>query len=224
MFNEPAAAAVGLRRAGVDLELEVVVEVREPLIDGLPASAALVALNGVRITDVESWRAWPRWASTTTRSSPPAGSSDVRRSRAPYRFVDVLERPVEDLDVAVGGRLALSAPGRWFRNLAVGRSHGLMVALVTYADASGRDLAGGLTIAGTGGIRSDGSVSRIGGLRAKAEAAREVGADVLLFPAEQAAVLADFDPGTMRLLPVSTLDEAIAALVTARAILRPPQS
>ena len=60
-------------------------------------------------------------------------------------------------------------------------------------------------------------MSRIGGLRAKAEAAREVGADVLLFPAEQAAVLADFDPGTMRLLPVSTLDEAIAALVTARA-------
>ena len=56
MFNEPAAAAVGLRRAGVDLELEVVVEVREPLIDGLPASAALVALNGVRITDLESWR------------------------------------------------------------------------------------------------------------------------------------------------------------------------
>jgi len=100
-----------------------------------------------------------------------------------------------------------------------------MVALMTYADASGRDLAGGLTVAGTGGIRSDGSVSRIGGLRAKAEAAREVGADVLLFPAEQAAVLAGFDPGTMHLLPVSTLDEAIAALVTTRAqSLRPPHS
>ncbi len=70
------------------------------------------------------------------------------------------------------------------------------------------------TIAGTGGIRSDGSVSRVGGLVAKAEAAREVGADVMLFPAEQAAALADFDPGAMRLLPVATLDEAIAALVT----------
>ena len=91
----------------------------------------------------------------------------------PYRFVDVLERPVEAvLDVAVGGRWALSAPGRWFRNLAVGRSHGLMVALVSYADASGRDLAAGRIIAGTGGIRSDGSVSRVGGLGAKAEAAR----------------------------------------------------
>ena len=227
VFNEPAAAAVGLRRAGVDLELEVVVEVREPLIDGLPASAALISLNGVRIMNLESWRDALATLGEHNNTILAAGGGVLTFDGAelPYRFVDVLERPVEELDVAVGGRWALSAPGRWFRNLAVGRSHGLMVALMTYADASGRDLAGGLTIAGTGGIRSDGSVSRIGGLRAKAEAAREVGADVLLFPAEQAPVLAGFDPGTMHLLPVSTLDEAIAALVTTRAqSLRPPHS
>ena len=216
VFNEPAAAAIGLRRAGVDLALEVVVEVREPLLDGLPASAALVSLNGIRITNLEGWRyaLGTLGAHNNTFVAAGGGALTFDGPRLPYAFVDVLERPVDELDVAVGGRWGLSAPGRWFRNLAVGRSHGLMVALVTYADASGRDLAARRTIAGTGGIRSDGSVSRIGGLRAKAAAAREVGADVMLFPAEQAAALTNFDPGTMRLLPVATLDEAIAALVT----------
>ena len=57
-------------------------------------------------------------------------------------------------------------------------------------------------------------MGRIVGVRAKATAAREVGADVLLFPAELADQLAGFDAGGMRLLPVRTLDEAIVALAT----------
>ena len=131
----------------------------------------------------------------------------------PYEVVDVLERPAPALEVAVGGRWADTAPGRWFRGLAVGRSHGLMVALVAYADASGRDLARGRAIAGTGGIRGDGSVARIGGLRAKAAAARDAGADVLLYPADQSRVLDGFAAGSMRLLPVASLDDAITALL-----------
>ena len=122
---------------------------------------------------------------------------------------------MEDLDVAVGGRLALSAPGRWFRNLAVGRSHGLMVALVTYADASGRD-SRGLTIAGTGGIRSDGSVSRIGGLSEGGGSARG-GRRRVVVPGRAGGGAGGFRPRDDASLPVSTLDEAIAALVTARA-------
>jgi PDZ domain-containing protein len=89
-----------------------------------------------------------------------------------------------------------------------------MVALVTYADASGDDLGRGRTIAGTGTIRSDGTVGRILGVRAKATAARAVGADVLLFPAQLADQLAGFDARGMQLLPVRTLDEAIVALTT----------
>ena len=77
----------------------------------------------------------------------------------------------------------------------------------------GRDLARGRSIAGTGGIRGDGSVDRIGGLRAKAAAARDAGADVLLYPAEQSRVLDGFAAGSMRLLPVASLDDAITALL-----------
>ena len=47
---------------------------------------------------------------------------------------------------------------------------------------------------------------------AKATAARDVGADVMLFPAAQAEQLAGFDAGSMRLMPVASLDEAIAVL------------
>jgi PDZ domain-containing protein len=88
-----------------------------------------------------------------------------------------------------------------------------VVALAAYVHASGVDLADGRAIAATGQIRSDGSVGRIGGLRAKATAARDAGVDVLLFPAAQATQLADFDARSMRLEPVHSLDEAIAALV-----------
>ena len=87
-----------------------------------------------------------------------------------------------------------------------------MVALVAYSYGADHDLARGRTIAGTGKILADGAVGAIGGLRAKAEAARDVGADVLVFPAQQAAQLAGFAAGGMELLPVTTLDEAIAGL------------
>jgi PDZ domain-containing protein len=106
------------------------------------------------------------------------------------------------------------------RTLALGRSHGLIVALATYAGAVQGDLAKGRHIAATGGVRSDGSVTRIGGLLAKARAARRVGVDVFFFPADQAGLLRDFDARSMDLVPVASLAEAIAYLDEAGAGLR----
>src|SRR5690606_12223002 len=117
-----------------------------------------------------------------------------------------------DLDVTVGGALAGTLPGDWYRNLSLGSSHGLMIALVAYVHGSDHDLARERTIAGTGKILSDGTVGTIGGLTAKARAARDMGADVLIFPAQQKGQLAEFDPGSMRLVPVTSLDDAIDAL------------
>jgi PDZ domain-containing protein len=87
-----------------------------------------------------------------------------------------------------------------------------MVALVAYTHASGEEIGRGLTIAGTGTINPRGEVGRIRGLVAKAGAARDTGADVLLFPAGQQDELAGFDAGGMTLLPVATIDEAISSL------------
>ena len=121
-------------------------------------------------------------------------------------------RLAHELDVTVGGWIAGTPVGNWYRSLAVGRSHGLMVALVTYSHASGEDLAASRTIAGTGAIEPDGTVTRVGGLLSKARAAEATGADVMIFPAEQAHELAGFDPGDMELIAATNLTDAIDQL------------
>jgi hypothetical protein len=210
---EPAAAAVGLMRAGRAVELRVLVEATDPQVEGLPPRAVLATLNGTALSTREVWEhvvAELREENEFTTASGERYS--FSGTVLPFGRVDVIDVPAGSLDVAVGGALARSLPGAWYRNLSLGASHGLMVALVTYAHASGEDLAQGRAIAGTGTIRANGTVGPITGLRAKAAAARHAGADVLLFPADLANQLAGFDPGDMGLLPVRTLDEAIDAL------------
>jgi hypothetical protein len=213
-INEPAAAVVGLRHAGWLIDSTVVVELARPTRPNLPGPVVVSTLNAIDVRAPGGWEA-------ALEGLRPEGNvfttdeGEIHRFRGawvPYETVEVLELPAAGLDVAVGGRFASTPLGAWTRNLAVGRSHGLMVALVSYAHASGDDLAGGASIAGTGSIGRDGAVGRIGGLRSKAGAARAAGADVLLFPAEQAEDLVGFDPGTMELVPVTTLAEAITAL------------
>jgi hypothetical protein len=211
--TEPAAAAVGLRRAGWKIDLGAVVELSDPTSDGLPDKAVVAAINGREVTSRSSWDLAIEEMGDRNRLTTVDGKHyEFAGTRLPFRRVDVIDVPSDELDVAVGGRLARTWPGSWFRGLALGSSHGLMVALVSYVYGSGEDLAAGRSVAGTGTIRGDGTVGSIGGLWAKATAAREIGADLMLFPAHQVAQLDGFDPGRMRLIPVATLDEAIAAL------------
>jgi hypothetical protein len=214
---EPTAAAVGLRRAGVAVGIGVTVEVSEPTLGELPGRALLSMVNGAPLTTRDSFEHalatldddGTHLNSITTA----AGESyRFRGTTLPYARVDVIDTPVSGFEVAIGGRFARALPVQWYRNLSTGSSHGLMVALISYVHASGDDLAAGRSIAGTGGIRGDGTVRTIGDLWAKATAARDVGADVLLFPAAQAADLDGFDRRSMRLLPVTSLDDAIAGL------------
>jgi Lon protease (S16) C-terminal proteolytic domain len=211
--TEPAAAAVGLRKAGWPVDFGVIVEVSDPIAIGLPDRAMVAAINGKDVTTRSSWdlavAAMGDHNSVTTTDG---DHYEFAGTRLPFRRVDVIDVAAAGLDVAVGGRLARTWAGSWFRDLALGSSHGLMVALVSYVYGSGEDLAAGRAIAGTGTIRGDGSVGSIGGLWAKATAARRIGADVLLFPAHQEAQLDGFDPGGMALIPVASLDEAITAL------------
>jgi hypothetical protein len=305
-LNEPAAAAVGLRHAGIDVPLGLIVEAREPTLPGYPEVAVIVEAHGIVLSDRDDYdraRALiealandqrveavgepdahtsaedadtvlrddgdgtgaeateqadpavradatvapllprtpnprrpgsgvPGHGEAPARASvldePPTARSlevtfklsDGREFQAPgpwlpYNRVNVLDIAPDDLEAGIAGPfdwLAELAPVDWFRNLNLGRSHGTMVALTTYAEASGEDLAQGRHVAGTGGIRGDGTVTRIGGLEAKATAARRAGADVLVFPTSQADGLEGFDARGMTLLPVETLSEAIAWL------------
>ncbi|GGI04799.1 S16 family serine protease [Egicoccus halophilus] len=211
--NEPAAVAVGLSRAGRDIAFGLLVEAVGPTQGYLPDQLVVTRMNGVDLVDRAAWQEAVGKAQRPVVFS----GADGRTYAAPgpllpFEQIHVVDLAPGDLDAAIGGQLASLAPVGWFRDLALGRSHGLMIALMSYADASGHDLAHGRHVAGTGGIRGDGTVTRIGGLEAKATAARNRGADVLLFPAAQAHELADFASGRMRLLPVETIDDAIRLL------------
>lgn len=79
-------------------------------------------------------------------------------------------------------------------------------------DGSGGDLTGGRTIAGTGTIEPDGTVGAVGGVALKTQAAGRDGASVFLVPEAECSDAQAELPKGMRLIPVSTLSEAVSSL------------
>jgi|GEM_PF-3321055 len=211
--SEPFAAAIGLRQAGFDLPLGVFVEVAYPIHDGLPEAAVITEIDGVGLmtrTDFDA--ALPGMGEELSFTTAAGETFTVEGAELPYGRVRVIELAPQGLEAGIGGQWSRLAPVAWFRSLSLGSSHGMMVALLTYAHVAEPDLARGRHIAGTGGIRFDGQVTSIGGLPAKAEAAQRAGADILLFPASQVGELQDFDARTIRLVPVESLADAITFL------------
>ncbi|HYK32280.1 MAG TPA: S16 family serine protease [Streptosporangiaceae bacterium] len=93
-----------------------------------------------------------------------------------------------------------------------GPSAGMMFALAIIDKLTPANLTGGKFIAGTGEIAIDGSVSPIGGIQQKMAAARAAGATIFLTPASNCADTAGAVPPGLRLVKVSTLRGALAAL------------
>jgi PDZ domain-containing protein len=93
-----------------------------------------------------------------------------------------------------------------------GPSAGLMWAVGLYDLLTPGDLTRGRTIAGTGAIDLVGKVGPIGGILDKVVAARDADADIMLVPRADFRELRDVDTGDLRLIPVSTFDEAVKAL------------
>ena len=93
-----------------------------------------------------------------------------------------------------------------------GPSAGLMFALGLYDLLTPGDLTAGHVIAGTGTIDPDGNVGPIGGIKDKVVAAERAGAEIFLVPADNMAELHGVDTGSMRLVSVSTFQDALDAL------------
>jgi len=93
-----------------------------------------------------------------------------------------------------------------------GPSAGLMLTLGILDLVGNDDLTRGAVIAGTGTIDVDGQVGPIGGIPLKMVAARDIGAELFLVPADNCAeATAAPDPG-FPLARVATLDDALKAL------------
>jgi PDZ domain-containing protein len=94
-----------------------------------------------------------------------------------------------------------------------GPSAGLMFALGLIDKITPDDLTGGRFIAGTGEIEANGTVEPIGGIQQKMTGARAAGATIFLTPAANCAdATGAAVPAGMRLIKVSSLAGAIAAL------------
>jgi Lon-like protease len=97
-----------------------------------------------------------------------------------------------------------------------GPSAGLAFTLTLIDELSKGSLTGGHNVAVTGTIDLDGSVGAIGGLVQKTSAVRQAGVDVFLVPKAQGeaeiARARQVAGPNLQIIPVGTLDEALAAL------------
>ena len=92
-----------------------------------------------------------------------------------------------------------------------GPSGGLMFALGIYDVLTPGSLTDGKVIAGTGEIDAQGKVGPIGGIQQKLVGAQDDGAELFLVPADNCAEALDgnYDPDKMRLVKVSTMEQAL---------------
>lgn len=90
-----------------------------------------------------------------------------------------------------------------------GSSAGLVFALGIVDTLTPDELLGGEAVAGTGEIRTDGTVGAISGVQQKIAGARESGAGLFLAPSANCDAAVGVDAGEMLVVPVDTLDEAV---------------
>ena len=98
-----------------------------------------------------------------------------------------------------------------------GPSAGMMFALAIVDKLTPEDLTGGGHVAGSGTIDPAGSVGAIGGIRQKLAGARGAGATLFLMPEVHCEEAAGHVPDGLTVVPVTTLQGALAALAAWRA-------
>lgn len=96
----------------------------------------------------------------------------------------------------------------------IGPSAGLAFTLAVIDVLTPGNLTGGSTVAVTGTISPSGQVGRVGGVPQKAAAAMGAGATVYLVPVDEAEQARTRAGDAMEVVPVATLDEALAYLAT----------
>ena len=98
-----------------------------------------------------------------------------------------------------------------------GPSAGMMFALGIIDMLTPMNLTGGKFIAGTGEITASGQVQPIGGIQQKMVGARDAGATVFLAPAGNCSATAGAVPAGLRVVKVSTLNQAVSDLEAIKA-------
>lgn len=210
--SQQTAEAAALCQLGIKF---ATIDTIASVIKGLPADGRLH--RGDAITAVDGKPVTCHSTSSSIISSRPAGSRvtlTVQRGgksrNVTLRTASYRGRPVVGVTIVESFRF----PFKMKINIGNigGPSAGLMFALAIIDKLTPANLAGGKFIAGTGEITASGSVLPIGGIQQKMAAARAAGATVFLAPAGNCADTHGAVPRGLRVVKVSTLKGAIAAL------------
>jgi PDZ domain-containing protein len=214
--------AVAAALTALDIPFEKAVKVASVTEDGpadgkLEAGDLVVEANGRKITTLEQLtdviRPLPVGSNVTAKI--------LRDDRELTRTMTTTTSPQDEKSSAL---LVTIAPSFEFpldvelnidENIG-GPSGGLLFALGIYDVLTPGSLTRGKAIAGTGEIDAQGKVGPIGGIQQKLVGAQDDGAELFLVPADNCAEAVDgpYDPDKMRLVKVSTLDDAIRAVET----------
>jgi len=218
--SQTAAAIVALRAAGFHVgdggdgvRITGTVERR-------PAHGVLLTDDVVLALDGASVRTANELIEAIRRRSPgDSVSLRVRRGSAELELaVGTVASPTEPARPVVGAtietenyRAKLPFPVTITSGEVIGPSAGLMFALGIYDMVTPGRLGGERRVAGTGTVGSDGRVGPVDGAAQKVIAAERAGASLFLVPVENAPD-ARRTARTIRVVPVATFDEALAAL------------
>jgi PDZ domain-containing protein len=217
LTSEQAARGAALAELGYP-EKVVVQDLTEdsPSKGQLEAGDAIDAVNGVATPDQDALTA-------ALAAIPPGTTIPVAYTRLGVAGVGtVITGAAAEGGGSALGVLVLQTPYAPFDvDIEVddvgGPSAGLMLALGIIDMVGDTDLTEGAVVAGTGTIDADGNVGPIGGIPLKMVAARDIGAELFLVPADNCAeALETAQPG-LPIARVATLDDALTALSDLRA-------
>jgi Lon-like protease len=183
---------------------------------GTPADGSLfagdliVSVDGDRLDDIGELRRRIARAGTerhlTVRVRPLEGGETRQVSLRPAR-IEGVDRPV----IGIASVANFPFDVRIASEQIGGPSAGLMWALGVTDLLTSRDLTDGRKVAGTGTVDLEGRIGPIGGVRMKVLAAEEAGAELFLVPGGNLREARGAGEA-IDLVPVSTVEEAVAAL------------
>lgn len=220
--SKQAALAVAFEALGYDAitgqGAEVLAVVDDtPAAELLEVGDAIVAVDGTStLVHIDAVQALAAKApgDRVVLSVVPAGERAPRDVEA--TLIENPERPGRPfLGVSLGTRgLDLDLPFEVDvrSNEIGGPSAGLAFTLEIIDVLTEGELTGGRTVAATGTIELDGSVGEVGGVAQKTAVVRASGVDVFLVPAAERELAQRFAGDDLRIVPVATLDDALAAL------------
>ncbi len=238
-----AAPVAALRRLGYTVKEEDVGAQIDTVLARTPAAAAglqcndlVTAINGTPVRSAEdigtAIKGLPPGAEvrlavirTTSQGSTRPLELTARLSGTPARSGVAANPKKAFLGVESETRTKYDFPFPVSANVGSigGPSDGLALALGFIDTLDQGQLTGGLPIAATGTIDPDGNVGEIGGAAQKAVAVRDAGAKVFLVPKGNYAE-AKREAGSMKVLPVTSLDQALAELQSLGGQLPPPSA